>query len=59
MLKTNHDVIKDIVIFVNFYFVFDECLGEFLGEFLNRNKMLDIFDMPIDWAFQKPYEFSF
>ena len=33
VLKTNHDVIKDKVRFVHFYFVSDECLGEFLSEF--------------------------
>ena len=32
VLKTNHNVIKDKVRFVNFYFLFDECLAEFLGE---------------------------
>ena len=37
VLKTNHDVIKDKVIFVNFNFVFNECLGEFLGEFFTKN----------------------
>ena len=34
VLKTNHDVIKDKVRFVHFYFVSDECIGEFLSEFL-------------------------
>ena len=33
VLKANHDVIKNKVSFVNFYFIFDECLDEFLGEF--------------------------
>ena len=33
ILKTTHDGIKDKVKFVNFCFIFDECLDEFLGEF--------------------------
>ena len=32
-VKTKHYISKDKVRFVNFYFVFDECLGEFIGEF--------------------------
>ena len=32
-VKNNHDVIKDKVRFVNFYFILYECIGEFLGEF--------------------------
>ena len=58
MSKTNHDVIKDKVRFVNFYFILHECIGEFLGEFSPRNTILELFDLPIEWAFLKPYEFN-
>ena len=54
-VKTSHDVIKEKVRFVNFHFVFNECHDEFLSEFF----CVDIFDRPIEWAFQNPYELNF
>ena len=34
-------------------------LVNFSVNFSRRNKILDIFDLPIEWAFQKSYEFNF
>ena len=31
----------------------------FSVNFSHRNEIFDIFDLPIEWAFQKPYELNF
>ena len=55
MLKTTHDVIKDLLIFISYSM---NVLVNFLVNVSPRNKILDIFDLPIEWAFLKPYEFN-
>jgi len=34
-------------------------LLNFSGSFSPKNKIFDIFELPIEWAFQKTYGFNF
>ena len=34
-------------------------LAKFLVNLSHRNKILGIFYLPIEWAFQKPYKFNY
>ena len=58
-LKTNHNVIKHKVRFVNLSLNSMNILVNILVSFSPSNKILHIFELPTEWAFQITYESNF
>ena len=52
LLKRRSDLLISISYSMN-------VLINFSVNFSPRNEIFDIFDLPIEWAFQKPYELNF
>ena len=52
-------VLKILSDLLNFISYSTNVLVNFSMNFSPKHKILDIFDLPIEWAFQKPYEFNF
>ena len=49
-------ILSDLLIFISYLM---NILVNIPMNFSPKHKILDIFDLSIEWAFQKPYEFNF
>ena len=59
VLSSSHDVIENMVRFVDFILYSMNVLVNSSVSFAPGNEILDSFELPIEWAFQKTYKFNF